>query len=82
MRVIYFIFLFFTGFHVFSQEIVTGLQYNPVVIEKAREMRLQKSHPSGVDTIPVGLPFFDDFSSEGVFPSFLRWIDMVSGNRF
>ncbi len=75
MRVIYFIFLFLTGFSAFSQEIVTGLQYNPVIIEKVREMRLQKAQPSGEDTIPVGLPFFDDFSSGGIFPSTLRWID-------
>ena len=75
MRVIYFFFLFFTGFSTFSQEIVTGLQYNPVIIDKVREMRLQKQQPSLEDTIPVGLPFFDDFSSGGVFPSSLRWID-------
>jgi len=75
MRIIYFIFFFFAGFSTFAQEIVTGLQYNPVVIDKVREMRLQKPQTSGEDTIPVGLPFFDDFSSGGVFPSSLRWID-------
>jgi hypothetical protein len=75
MRTIYFIFLFFTGLSAFSQEIVTGLQYNPVIVEKAREMRLQKSYPSVEDSTPVALPFFDDFSKEGIFPSDIRWID-------
>ena len=30
---------------------------------------------TGEDTIPITLPFYDDFSSGEVFPSSLRWID-------
>jgi hypothetical protein len=30
---------------------------------------------NGGDTLPITLPFYDDFSSNGVFPSSLRWID-------
>lgn len=75
MRIIYFIFLFFAGFSAFPQEIVTGLQVNPMVIEKIREMQMQKIKPTGEDTIPISLPFFDDFSTGGIFPSSSRWID-------
>ncbi len=59
----------------YSQEILTGLQFNPVVQEKARELRMLKAAAAGEDTIPIGLPFFDDFSKGGVYPSALRWID-------
>ena len=75
MRLIYFIIFFFTGLTAFCQEVVTGLQYNPVVVDKFREISAQKKKTTGEDTIPIALPFFDDFSSGGVFPSTARWID-------
>jgi hypothetical protein len=65
----------FTGLAGFSQEILTGLQFNPVVMEQALEMNLAKSPGNGLDTIPMTIPFFDDFSANSVFPSKQRWID-------
>jgi len=58
-----------------SQEILTGLQINPVVMEKARQLCHMKSDIQGMDTIPITLPFFDDFSYGNVFPASDRWID-------
>jgi len=58
-----------------SQEILTGLQINPVVMEKVREQSALKTTSAGLDTIPMTLPFFDDFSYGNVFPSNLKWID-------
>lgn len=58
-----------------TQELVTGLQINPVVVEKAQQIRLADYLNSGEDTIPVSIPFLDDFSSSGIFPSAERWID-------
>ncbi len=58
----------------FSQEILTGLQVNPAVkaaVENTNTMRSLK----GSDTIPISMPFFDDFSANLVFPSPDRWID-------
>jgi hypothetical protein len=59
----------------FCQEILSGLQENPVVKEKAREIQLMKALADGQDTIPVTLPFFDDFRAPTVFPVPDRWID-------
>jgi hypothetical protein len=50
------------------------LQFNPVIKSQFLKDKMQKSG-NGEDTIPITLPFFDDFSSNGVFPSSLRWID-------
>jgi hypothetical protein len=75
MRSIYIIlFLILIGIGVFAQEVVTGLQFNPVVKAQFLEDKMLKSG-NGEDTIPINLPFYDDFSDNGVFPSSLRWID-------
>lgn len=58
-----------------SQEILKGLQTNPVVMEKVHEMGSIKYTSAGLDTIPMTLPFFDDFSDGNVFPSDSKWID-------
>ena len=75
MRFYLLLFTLFFGMEVVAQEILTGLQVNPVVREKAREQSRLKDLPFGLDTIPVSLPFFDDFSADQVFPSSERWID-------
>jgi len=62
------------NFQGFSQEILTGLQINPMVKARAMASDYVRIH-SGSDTIPVSMPFFDDFSSADVFPSTERWID-------
>jgi hypothetical protein len=44
---------------------------------KARAMEFSRLDylNSGQDTLPVLIPFFDDFSANSVFPSSARWID-------
>ena len=76
MRFFFIILLFlFFGVAGFAQEMLTGLQINPMVKSRALEVSLMKNSYPGFDTIPMGLPFFDDFSANGVFPSKQRWID-------
>ena len=72
---IFFLFFLLTGVAGFSQEILTGLQTNPMVKARISESGLMKNTYPGYDTIPMELPFFDDFSANAVFPSKLRWID-------
>ncbi|MFC2101629.1 T9SS type A sorting domain-containing protein [Bacteroidota bacterium] len=59
----------------FAQEMLVGLEFNPVVQVKAAEQHLLKDVSNGLDTIPMELPFFDNFSEATVFPSDTRWID-------
>jgi len=65
----------FTGVVGFAQEILTGLQINPMVKTKVMEFNRLKYLNAGSDTIPITIPFFDDFSANNVFPSSERWID-------
>ncbi|MCX6243581.1 MAG: T9SS type A sorting domain-containing protein [Bacteroidetes bacterium] len=74
MRILSIILSFLFCGSVFSQEVVTGLQFNKAVQKKFLEEKMLKAG-AGDDTIPVTLPFYDDFSANGVFPSSLRWID-------
>lgn len=62
----------------FAQEIITGLSENPVV--KAEYERLQKSgqfhtRSASEATIPLTLPFFDDFTQTWIYPDENRWMD-------
>jgi len=76
MRFIFIILVFLvTGIEGLSQEILTGLQINPMVRAKALEDNSMYRMNAGNDTIPVTIPFFDDFSANNVFPSADRWID-------
>jgi len=76
MRFLFFIFVsLFAGVAGFTQEILTGLQFNPMVRAKAMETSQMQYRDAGTDTIPVTIPFFDDFSANNVFPSSNRWID-------
>ncbi len=54
-----------------SQEIVTGLQSNPLV--KAGWNKFPD--PKGLAYDTIALPFFDDFSGPGIFPDTKRWTD-------
>ncbi|MEI6899511.1 MAG: hypothetical protein WCL00_06515, partial [Bacteroidota bacterium] len=58
-----------------AQEVLTGMQFNPVVEKGFRELEKNKSPFSIADTIPINLPFFDDFSKSQVFPSSDKWSD-------
>ena len=70
---ILFFFLFMNT--VFAQEYLTGQQENPVIKSAMRELSREKALAGGFDTIPVGLPFFEDFSEDYIFPSTDRWTD-------
>ncbi|MGA3015078.1 MAG: T9SS type A sorting domain-containing protein [Bacteroidales bacterium] len=74
MRSIYISILLFLSVGLSAQEVVTGLQFNPVVRMQYLKNKMLKSG-TGADSIPMQLPFYDDFSSGEVFPSPLRWID-------
>jgi hypothetical protein len=67
-------FVLFTASGV-AQEYLTGMQENPVVKARMGELHRLKAASAETDTIPVGLPFFDDFSEDYIFPSADRWID-------
>lgn len=58
-----------------AQEYLTGLSENGVVKAGMAERSRLKLRMAGTDTIPMGLPFFDDFSQDNVFPDESRWID-------
>ncbi len=75
MRFVLSFLLVLFSFCVTAQEVLTGLQTNPVVMERVRELSGMKPADAGKDTIPMSLPFFDDFSGGEVFPSPERWID-------
>ncbi len=76
VRLIFFM-LFSTvfGYDIFAQELLTGLQVNPVVKAKFEAYQASKLFSRTNDTTPVQLPFLDDFSANGVFPDNSRWID-------
>jgi hypothetical protein len=61
-----------------AQEILTGLQVDPVIRAKSVEWKKNRDTPYLQDTTPVGLPFFDDFSKSGIYPSTDRWIDQYT----
>ena len=74
MRSIYISILLFISAALSAQEVVTGLQFNPVVRMQYLKNKMLKSGYEE-DTLPITLPFYDDFSTSTVFPSSLRWID-------
>lgn len=67
---LYLAFLLFTPAILFSQEIVTGLEFNKVLSD-----RLQKESVKGLAADTLSLPFFDDFSRGSVSPDQTRWSD-------
>ena len=71
-------FLIILGLNVSGQEVLRGLHVNPVVKARAEAIRsgiLPDNAAAGLDTIPMTLPFHDDFSALGIYPSAQRWID-------
>ncbi|MFA4851432.1 MAG: T9SS type A sorting domain-containing protein [Bacteroidales bacterium] len=55
----------------FSQEILTGLYTNPVVKANFKSIKAKPAKSNMMLT----LPFFDDFSGSGIFPSDSLWAD-------
>lgn len=70
---IYLHIVFLTVFPVFisAQEVVTGLQTNPAILNKS----VKHSQSKGINAEPLELPFFDDFSENTNVPSTERWSD-------
>lgn len=75
MRLFYILIFFFSIVTSFAQEVLVGLEFNPVVQAKAEEINKVRNPSNGLDTIPISVPFFDDFRESTVFPSDERWID-------
>ena len=75
MRILYTLILILLTGSGFCQEQLLELQYNPVVKNKLLEMNMMNIRSSPEDTVPVSVPFFEDFSKNRVFPSPERWID-------
>lgn len=67
--------LFLLTTTVFAQEYLTGLQENPVIKAGLRDLSRVKLATTGQDTLPISMPFFEDFSSDYIYPSTDRWID-------
>ena len=51
----------------FSQELLAPLDWNPILQKEVPEAKLK--------TTALSLPFFDDFTSYGVFPDNSKWVD-------
>jgi hypothetical protein len=69
LTILIFVILFAVLLH--GQEVLTGLQVNPAV----RQAALENGQHYFKNDIQLVLPFFDDFSGDGIFPSSNRWID-------
>ena len=54
-----------------SQEVLIGLQSNPAI----QSDKLKYPESKGISADTLTLPFFDDFSNEGVFPDAAKWSD-------
>lgn len=62
-----------------AQEIITELETNPVVRRKAESNLLPAYKSSaGTSSLPLTLPFMDDFSRNDVFPATDRWQDQYA----
>ncbi len=53
-----------------AQEVLTGLQVNPQVKKKAAQMKMGRE-----ESVPLLLPFFDDFYRASVYPDPKLWSD-------
>ena len=81
--------LIFTAFYFLlpGQEILSGLQINEAVKQKAEKMKITADRQEGCgcsengDKPPLTLPFFDDFSTSEVYPDTAKW-DEVSYSVF
>lgn len=69
--VLYIILLFLFPGKVISQEVVIGLQSNPLLEKYAEKFAGTK----GLSSDTLELPLFDDFSDQGIFPDSKKWSD-------
>jgi len=69
---LYVIFLYLFQFAATAQEVITGLQSNSSIKNKANLLKERKGL-TATDTLI--LPFFDDFSGHSIFPDSNKWTD-------
>jgi hypothetical protein len=68
-QLIFIICTFFIITSVTAQEAITGLQVN----QRIKQALSEGSKPLTKSGVQLTLPFFDDFSDAGVYPSYERW---------
>lgn len=73
---LYFFLLFMPVFS-FGQEYITGLYGNPVIRSYVKTLPENTSPYKATvkEYIPLNLPFYDDFSSNSIYPDTNRWVD-------
>lgn len=73
IRIFSFLVILFLANQLFSQEVLTPLYTNPSLTNNKIERSTNKSL---IDiSKPLVLPFFDDFSGNGPYPSISHWVD-------
>lgn len=70
-----FVALYIICFNSFSQEVLSPMEINPVIKNYLSRNGMQNAYRSNAVSVPLPLPFLDDFSSTEVYPSSFRWID-------
>ena len=58
-------------FNGYGQEILTGIEGNPVLANKSKKTHLGLTK----NLVPINLPFIEDFSGESVYPDTSHWED-------
>ena len=75
MKKIFLLIIIFSAcFESFSQEILIGLQYNPIIQQNTSNLKSTDENIF-LKYNSVNLPFSDDFSSDYIYPDTARWID-------
>jgi len=72
MKKILIIILLFIAFKGIAQELITPLSYNPAYRNAQNNATQNKTNTKGGNTV-VKLPFFDDFSRQGIYPYHDLW---------
>ncbi len=72
MKKILIIILLFIAFKGIAQELITPLSYNPAYRNAQNNVAQNKTNTKGGNTV-VKLPFFDDFSRQGIYPYHDLW---------
>jgi hypothetical protein len=72
MKKILIIILLFIAFKGIAQELITPLSYNPAYRNAQNNIAQNKTNTKGGNTV-VKLPFFDDFSRQGIYPYHDLW---------
>ena len=69
--ILYLLIFVFPGTASFSQEVISGLQSNPLIAKSKPDTHLTK----GLTSDTISLPFFDDFSGKSIYPDVKNWED-------